>query len=232
MRVHDSALPTPFHGQTKHLATKTFDPPILGYDRTSPTVQACPNLGRRKETMNNTAPLPTSSTTHHGFTVPGLTARDGLTVARILQERLVSLIDLSLTLKHIHWNVVGPFFIGVHTMIDPQVAGVLAMIDKTAERIATLGSAPNGLPGNLVASRTWNDYSLSRARVPEHLAALNDVFSGIISDHRIAVDVTGDLDPITQDLLIEQTASLETYQWFVRAHLESGSGDLTMPAVG
>jgi starvation-inducible DNA-binding protein len=183
--------------------------------------------------MNNTAPLRSSTSTHAregGFTVPGLNDRDGLAVAATLQERLVSLIDLSLTLKHIHWNVVGPFFIGVHTMIDPQVAGVLAMIDKTAERIATLGSAPNGLPGNLVKARTWEDYSLSRARVPEHLVALNEVFSGIINDHRIAVEVTGDLDPITQDLLIEQTATLETYQWFVRAHLESGSGELSTTA--
>jgi starvation-inducible DNA-binding protein len=170
----------------------------------------------------------TSEDSRARFTVPGLNEKDGETVAAILQERLVSLIDLSLTLKHVHWNVVGPFFIGVHTMIDPQVAGVLGMIDETAERIATLGSSPNGLPGNLVSTRTWKDYSLNRARVPEHLVELNKVFSGIITDHRIAVEATGDLDQITQDLLIEQTASLETYQWFIRAHLESSAGKISV----
>ena len=36
----------------------------------------------------------------------------------ILQQRLISLIDLSLTLKHIHWNVVGPGFMAVHQMLD------------------------------------------------------------------------------------------------------------------
>lgn len=32
----------------------------------------------------------------------------------ILRERLSSLIDLSLTLKHVHWNVVGNRFIAMH----------------------------------------------------------------------------------------------------------------------
>ena len=73
--------------------------------------------------------------------------------------------SIKLTLKHIHWNVVGPTFIGVHKMRDPQVDGVATMVDKTAERIATLGSSPNGLLGNVVANRSWDDYSLSRAHL-------------------------------------------------------------------
>jgi starvation-inducible DNA-binding protein len=36
----------------------------------------------------------------------------------MMQGRLVGLVDLALTLKHIHWNVVGPDFISVHTMLD------------------------------------------------------------------------------------------------------------------
>ena len=73
------------------------------------------------------------------YTVPSLTLQEGKDVAAILQERLHSLNDLALTLKHIHWNVVGPHFIAVHEMIDPQVDAVRAMVDATAERIATLG---------------------------------------------------------------------------------------------
>ncbi len=76
------------------------------------------------------------------FTVPGLTIKDGHKVAEILQERLHALIDLALTLKHVHWNVVGPNFIAVHQMLDPQVDAVRAMSDVLAERIATLGAFP------------------------------------------------------------------------------------------
>ena len=161
------------------------------------------------------------------FTVPGVSAKHGQRAAEVLQNRLIALIDLKLTLKHIHWNVVGPAFIGVHLMLDPQVDGVAAMVDKAAERIATLGIAPNGLPGNLVASRHWDDYSLLRATVAEHLGALDLVYSGVIAEHRAALDEMEDLDLVSQDLLVQQTAELEQYHWFVRAHLESSSGRLS-----
>ena len=42
------------------------------------------------------------------FTIPGLDPKKAQHVAKRLQQRLVALIDLQLTLKHIHWNVVGP----------------------------------------------------------------------------------------------------------------------------
>src|SRR6185436_20891626 len=92
------------------------------------------------------------------FTIPGLNQTASTKTVALLEERLLALIDLQLTLKHIHWNVVGPAFIGVHEMLDPQVDAVRAMVDETAERIATLGGEPNGLPGNLVSSRSWDDY--------------------------------------------------------------------------
>ncbi len=86
------------------------------------------------------------------YTIPGLTTAEGEKLAGILQERLNALIDLHLTLKHVHWNVVGPHFIAVHEMIDPHVDEVIAMVDETAERIATLGSSPQGTPGAVVAA--------------------------------------------------------------------------------
>ena len=161
------------------------------------------------------------------FTVPGLDRSAGGEVASLLQSRLVALIDLALTLKHVHWNVIGPHFIGVHQMLDPQVEGVSAMVDTTAERIATLGGQPNGLPGSLVANRTWDDYELGRATVSEHLGALDMVYTGVISDHRACIDALEELDPVTQDMVIGQTQDLEQYQWFVRAHLEHDSGKLS-----
>jgi starvation-inducible DNA-binding protein len=161
------------------------------------------------------------------YTVPSLTAKDGAKVAAILQERLNSLTDLHLTLKHVHWNVVGPNFIGVHEMLDPQVEAVRAMTDAIAERIATLGSAPVGTPGALVKARTWDDYHLGRATAIEHLGALDEVYQGIIEAHRKAAKVTEGLDDVTYDLLIGHLHKLELFHWFVRAHLESAGGVLS-----
>jgi starvation-inducible DNA-binding protein len=134
--------------------------------------------------------------------------------------------DLSMTLKHVHWNVVGPQFIAVHTMLDPQYEAVSVMADEVAERIATLGGAPRGTPGALVEARTWDDYSVGRADAISHLAALDLVYSGVITSHREAIDATEDADAVTQDMLIGQSAQLEQFQWFVRAHLESAGGKL------
>ncbi|MBE9926576.1 DNA starvation/stationary phase protection protein [Cellulosimicrobium cellulans] len=161
------------------------------------------------------------------YTVPSLTPEEGAQVAGILQERLHALNDLQLTLKHIHWNVVGPHFIAVHEMLDPQVDAVRAMVDATAERIATLGVSPQGTPRALVAARTWEDYSLGRASTIAHLGALDEVYVGVITAHREAAAATEELDDVTNDLLIGHLHDLELFHWFVRAHLESTGGDLS-----
>ncbi|AZM64210.1 MULTISPECIES: Dps family protein [unclassified Streptomyces] len=161
------------------------------------------------------------------YTVPGLSRQDSSRIVKLLQTRLHALNDLHLTLKHIHWNVVGPHFIAVHEMLDPQVDQVRSMTDDLAERISTLGGEPKGTPGALVAERSWDDYSIGLAEAIEHLGALDLVYTGVIKDHREAMQATETSDPVTQDLLIEQLRGLELFQWFVRAHLESTGGKLS-----
>jgi starvation-inducible DNA-binding protein len=147
-------------------------------------------------------------------------------VIELLQSRLHCYNDLQLTLKHVHWNVVGPHFIAVHEMIDPHVEEVRAMADATAERIATFGGSPKGTPGTLVAERAWQDYSIGRATTQEHLAALDMMYRQIIADTRSAIDELEKLDPVTQDMLISDAQQLELFHWFVRAHLEDAGGAL------
>ena len=161
------------------------------------------------------------------FTIPGMTKEQGRKVADLLQKQLSTYNDLHLTLKHVHWNVVGPNFIGVHEMIDPQVELVRGYADDVAERIATLGSSPQGTPGAILKDRTWDDYSVGRDTVQAHLAALDLVYDGVVEDVRKAIGVTEELDPVTQDILIGHAAELEKFQWFVRAHLENAGGALT-----
>jgi starvation-inducible DNA-binding protein len=160
------------------------------------------------------------------YTVPGMKPDTATEVITVLQDRLNALNDLALTLKHVHWNVVGPNFIAVHTMLDPQVDAVRLMADAVAERIATLGGSPVGTPGALVAQRSWDDYSIGRADTNAHLAALDLVYSGVISDHRAAIEKTEESDPVTEDLLVDQSGRLEQFHWFVRAHLETSDGSL------
>ena len=161
------------------------------------------------------------------YTVPGMSESDAVRVVELLQDRLHACNDLHLTLKHVHWNVVGPHFISVHEMIDPQVDAVRGMADDLAERIATLGGAPRGTPGALVSERGWDDYSIGRAGTQEHLGALDVTYQGVISSHREAIEEMDKLDLVTQDMLIGQAEQLELFHWFIRAHLEDKSGALS-----
>ncbi len=164
--------------------------------------------------------------TRSRFTLPGLSTDEGKKVVEILQERLACYNDLHLTLKHVHWNVVGPHFIGVHEMIDPQVELVRDFADQVAERIAALGGSPKGTPGSIIALRSWEDYPLGRDLVENHLHELDKVYDGVVESNRAAMEDLEELDLVTQDMLIDHTAELEKFQWFVRAHLESASGTI------
>jgi starvation-inducible DNA-binding protein len=160
------------------------------------------------------------------YTIPGLSEEGSTELVKLLQGRLSAYNDLHLTLKHVHWNVVGPNFIGVHEMIDPQVDLVRGYADEVAERIATLGGSPKGTPGAIVEDRTWEDYSLGRDTVPAHLAALDRVYTGLLTELRTVIEQAGEIDPVTEDLLVSQAGELEQFQWFVRAHLENSGGHL------
>jgi starvation-inducible DNA-binding protein len=174
-----------------------------------------------------TSRKPKTSSTSPRYTVPGMTTEQGGMVAAALQQRLNALNDLALTLKHVHWNVVGPQFIAVHEMLDPQVDAVRGFADEVAERIATLGVAPVGTPGALVEQRSWDDYSVGRAGAIEHLGALDIVYQGVIAEHRQVAEDVDDADPVTNDMLISQLGQLELFHWFIRAHLENSGGELS-----
>lgn len=169
-----------------------------------------------------------SQQTENGeYTVPGLSLDKGHEIGELLQLRLHALNDLHLTLKHAHWNVIGRDFISVHEMLDPQIELVRGYADEVAERMATLGVPPNGLPGALVEARTWGDYEVFRAGTRQHLEALDHVYVGVITDHREAIKRLDDFDLVTQDLVIGQVSELEKFQWFIRAHLENTQGVLS-----
>ena len=102
-----------------------------------------------------------------------------------------------------HWNVVGPHFIGVHEMIDPQVEAVREMTDEIAERIATLGCSPVGTPGALVAASDLGRLldRPGRCDRPPRRAGRGLPGAIIAATARPPSD-TEDPDPVTNDMLI------------------------------
>lgn len=163
----------------------------------------------------------------HQYAPAGLNTGEAEKLGAILQERLAALIDLSLTLKHVHWNVIGPGFIAVHEMMDAQVESVRDMIDAVAERISTLGGVAGGLTGQVMDLRPATDeYALGRGPVMAHLGALDKVYEQMGRGHRAAIDRVAGIDPVSEDLLIAHTAVLELNHWFIRAHISDTDGRL------
>ena len=72
-----------------------------------------------------------------------MTAADE-TVVKDLQATLVELVDLSLLGKQAHWNVTGPQFRSIHLELDEIVDLARLSSDRVAERLATIGAAPDG----------------------------------------------------------------------------------------
>lgn len=139
------------------------------------------------------------------------------TVAQALQQQLLNLVDLSLQLKQAHWCVVGREFRTVHLQLDEILIDARTGSDDLAERMATLGVAPDGL-GKSVASGTQLDQmSVQFDSAGNTVKIIALLLNRCIQGLREAIAVVGDLDPISEDLLIGLSASLEKHLWMVQA---------------
>jgi len=134
-----------------------------------------------------------------------------------LQTALVDLVDLSLSAKQAHWNLVGRNFRSVHLQLDEVVDTARLLADTVAERAAALGVSPDGR-----AATVAKDSDL--AAHPEGWVKDADVvdwfvaqLAAVITTLREQVEETEKADPVTQDLLIEIVAALEKHHWMFQA---------------
>jgi starvation-inducible DNA-binding protein len=134
-----------------------------------------------------------------------------------LQDTLVELTDLALQAKQLHWNVAGRHFLSVHEQLDGLTAEVRAAGDDVAERAVTIGFAPDARVGTVAKESPLADVPDGRigdAAVVDLVVAALDVVTERV---RKRVDRLGDLDTVTQDLLIGVLAGLEKQRWMFRA---------------
>lgn len=137
---------------------------------------------------------------------------------KALQPILAGLISLSLDVKQLHWNVVGPNFRAVHLQLDEIYALVQDSIDSVAERLSTTGHSPQGtaktaaeadgisLPQGFIQDR--DALELASVRVKETANSIRDLMAPI-----------EDVDTVTADLLHTVCDGLEKQHWMLRAAL-------------
>ncbi|MFC5670767.1 Dps family protein [Streptomyces incanus] len=136
---------------------------------------------------------------------------------KALQETLVDLLGLSLIGKQAHWNVVGPRFRSVHLQLDEVVSTARTQADTVAERAATLGVPPDGLPETIAKVFALPVPEEGWLRDADVVRLMAEALGTAIVRLRERVDATEKADPVTQDLLISVTAELEKQRWMFEA---------------
>ncbi|MEN8652271.1 DNA starvation/stationary phase protection protein [Streptomyces sp. 21So2-11] len=138
-------------------------------------------------------------------------------VGEALQGALVDLVDLSLAAKQVHWNVVGPRFRSVHLQLDDVVVTARQHSDTVAERASAIGVNPDGRSTTVSESTAISEVPAGWIKDVDAVRILVDALGVVIGRMRERIRVTGDPDPITQDLLIGLTAELEKHAWMFQA---------------
>ena len=137
--------------------------------------------------------------------------------AAALQATLIDMIDLSLTAKQAHWNVVGQHFRSVHLQLDELVSAARGFTDDVAERANAIGVSPNGKAKTVAESTQVQDYPDNWQNTESTIAAIVEILAGVIERMRARIDETDKSDLVTQDLLIAITTELEKQHWMWQA---------------
>ncbi len=140
-------------------------------------------------------------------------------VLHFLNPVVVDLTALSVDGKQAHWHVRGPNFQAVHLLLDEIVDNARVYTDLAAERIVALG-LPVDARTQTVGSTTTTPvmtagFQQSNDSITEVISAIDATLVTV----RTAIDELADLDPVSQDVVIEIARGLEKDRWFLFAHL-------------
>ncbi|MQA10929.1 MAG: DNA starvation/stationary phase protection protein [Pseudonocardiaceae bacterium] len=146
-----------------------------------------------------------------------LSEADRKNAGNVLQATLVDLVDLSLTAKQAHWNVVGGHFVSVHTQLDELTATARNYADQVAERANAIGVSPNGKARTVAESSGIPEFPDNWQTDTDVIAAIAAILEALVQRLRARIDETDKSDLVTQDLLIEISKELEKAHWMWQA---------------
>jgi starvation-inducible DNA-binding protein len=126
----------------------------------------------------------------------------------------------SLYKKH-HWLMRGATFYQLHLLLDKHAGEQLALIDKLAERVQTLGGVAVGDPRQVAEITRLPRPPDGVEEVPAMLSRLLEAHEMILIDaHDAASRVAENGDDGTNDLLVSDVIRTgELQAWFLAEHL-------------
>jgi starvation-inducible DNA-binding protein len=137
----------------------------------------------------------------------------------LLQNCLVSALDIAGQAKQAHWNVKGSNFIALHELFDKIHGEFMGFADMIAERIVILDGQAYGTSEVVATSSILKSYPLNISAQEDHIEALTIGMVDFSNQIRPAAKEAEDLgDSAAGDLFIEVLRETEKLTWFVRAH--------------
>jgi starvation-inducible DNA-binding protein len=143
-------------------------------------------------------------------------------VGHELQATLVELVDLSLLGKQLHWNIYGRPFKPLHEHLDELVDSWRDLSDTVAERAVALGVAPDGRAATVAAGSGIEPVDTGSLDTDAATHQLVERLADVTERIRSRMDRLGELDLVSQDVLIEALRELEKQQWMLRVSLPAG----------
>lgn len=133
-----------------------------------------------------------------------------------LSELLASNYTLYIKTQNFHWNVTGPAFFGLHSMLEEQYTALAESNDDIAERIRALGEVAPG------SCKQFLD--LSFIQEAQGVPSAKEMIGELLEDHKKMVstmkEIIQESDEGTQDLLSPLIANHEKTAWMLRSYLQ------------
>ena len=151
--------------------------------------------------------------------LPQKAAREAV---NLLNHSLADILDLGLQAKQAHWNVKGPYFIGLHELFDKVAEELEEFTDVIAERVVELGGTALGTVQILSKMSRLSAYPLDLSSGHGHLTALSKALAQFCATTRADIEKAGEhRDAVTADLFTEVSRGVDKLLWMVEAHLQA-----------
>jgi starvation-inducible DNA-binding protein len=152
----------------------------------------------------------------------GLSKEQRQGVIELLNVDLADMYLLLIKTKKYHWDVVGPQFRTLHELWEEQYEALTLSIDKTAERVRTLGGYPLGTADGFLKHSTIKEQ-------PGTLPNASDMVMSLVNDHeQIIRNLREHIDKCSEEFHDEGTADFltglmeahEEMAWMLRSFIE------------
>lgn len=134
-----------------------------------------------------------------------------------LQPLLVDLLELSLTGKQLHWNVVGPSFRPLHEQLDEVVDQYRVWSDQVAERLTSLGIAPDGRAQRIAGDSPDDPAPEGWVHQRDVVTVMSDRIEAAARRARAGLEGLGDIDLVSEGIVVEVLDGLEMQLWMFSA---------------